>query len=104
VSAQLKQMALRQCSTRLIDAYSCRPCVSRIRNLRGETKIIIEIARTAARGLRRGWSERAMLNLGLAPKSPSTRMAALYSAFMCIKHIRTMFMITLEAVQERSVT
>ena len=75
-------MALRQCSTRLIDAYSCRPCVSRIRNLRGETKIIIEIAKTAARGLRRGWSERAMFNLGLAPKSPSTRMAALYSAFM----------------------
>ena len=74
-------MALRQCGTRTIDAYSCCPCVSRTRNLRGETEIIIEIAKTAARGLRRGWSERAVFNLGLSPKSPSTRMAALYSAF-----------------------
>jgi hypothetical protein len=61
VSAQLKRMALRQCDTRLIDACSYRPWVSGARNLRGETKIIIEIAKTAAaRRLRRSWSERAV--------------------------------------------
>ena len=44
-------MALLRCDIGIVGAYSCRLQVSRSRSARGETKIIIEIVKTATRQL-----------------------------------------------------